>query len=274
MNPYDAGAAPYALGHSDVELNRLKTQARLIDPITYRFLAEAGIQPGMRVLDVGCGAGSVTFLAAELVGETGEVVGADRASQGIAVARGQAASRSLRKVTFREGDPAEMTFEQPFDAVIGRYVLMFQKDPAVMLRKLASLVRPKGLIVFHEVDYDGSRSVPPAPTYDQCCRWIVEALRDSDIRMGIRLHSAFIAAGLPAPSMRLEALIGAGATSFACLDLVAGLVGTLLPELERLGIARPADVGLETLSERLNKEAIANGSVTIGRFEIGAWCRV
>ena len=45
----------YALGHSEEELERLKEQARLIDPITRRFFAEDGIGPGMRVLDVGCG---------------------------------------------------------------------------------------------------------------------------------------------------------------------------------------------------------------------------
>jgi hypothetical protein len=42
-------------------------------------------------------------------------------------------------VRFREGDPAEMTFAQPFDAIIGRYVLMFQRNPMVMLRQLAML---------------------------------------------------------------------------------------------------------------------------------------
>jgi hypothetical protein len=46
-------------------------------------------------------------------------------------------------VFFREGDPAEMAFERPFDAVIGRYVLMFQRDPTAMLRKLAVHVTPR-----------------------------------------------------------------------------------------------------------------------------------
>ena len=52
-------SSPYALGHSERELTRLGVQARLVDPITRRFFLEAGIEPGMRVLDVGSGAGDV-----------------------------------------------------------------------------------------------------------------------------------------------------------------------------------------------------------------------
>ena len=67
----DRGAGAYVLGHSDRELERLRLQAQLIDPITRQFLIEAGISPGMRVLDVGSGAGDVAFLAADLVGPPG-----------------------------------------------------------------------------------------------------------------------------------------------------------------------------------------------------------
>src|SRR5262249_34549571 len=154
-------------------------------------------------LDVGSGAGDVAFLAAQLVGDTGEVVGVDRVSAALEAARARAAAKSLRNVSFREGDPAEMAFERPFDAVIGRYVLQFQPDPAAMLRKLAGHVRPRGLIVFHEIDHGGVGSFPPAPTYDRCCRWVIETLRlhRTETRMGTKLHSTFVAAGLPAPSM-------------------------------------------------------------------------
>src|SRR5438067_5905285 len=143
----------YVLGHSDRELNRLAVQARLVDPITRGFFQAAGIITGMRVLDVGSGAGDVAFLAAELVGETGEVVGVDRSATAVALARQRAGALSLRNVSFREGDPTSMTFEKAFDAVIGRYVLMFQPDPTMMLRGVAAHVRPGGVVVFHEPDW-------------------------------------------------------------------------------------------------------------------------
>src|SRR5258706_11560786 len=133
VSPHSDPGSNYALGHSADELDRLRTQARLIDPITRRFFQEAGIAPGMRVLDVGCGAGDTSVLIAELVGDGGEVVGVDRAPAAIAAAQAKAAGR--RNLRFVEGDPAEMRFDQRFDAVAGRYVLMFQKHPATMLHR-------------------------------------------------------------------------------------------------------------------------------------------
>ena len=134
---------PYVLGHSEHEVERLKAQAQLIDPITKRFFRAAGVGPGMRVLDVGSGAGDVAFLVSDLVGAGGSVVGADRVAAAVQVARTRAATRPLQNVSFVEGDPAELTFKPPFDAVVGRYVLQFQSEPAEMLRRLAANVRPR-----------------------------------------------------------------------------------------------------------------------------------
>jgi len=70
-------AAPYVLGHSAQELERLMLRARLYDPFTSQVFRDAGLAPGMRVLDVGAGSGDVSFLAARLVGPTGQVVGVE-----------------------------------------------------------------------------------------------------------------------------------------------------------------------------------------------------
>ncbi len=59
----------YILGHSPQEIRRLELQASRIDPITRRFFAAAGVSAGDRVLDVGSGAGDVSFLTKQLVGE-------------------------------------------------------------------------------------------------------------------------------------------------------------------------------------------------------------
>ena len=101
-------------------------------------------------------AGDVTLLVAEIVGSAGHVVGSDRVPAALAAAERRSAEHSLQNVSFREGDPAKLTFEQPFDAVVGRYVLMFQADPAAMLRGVARHLRPGGTIVFHEPAWDGA----------------------------------------------------------------------------------------------------------------------
>jgi len=273
-----AGAPParYALGHSDKELERLGKQARLVGPITRRLFEAAGIGPGMRVLDVGSGAGDVAFLAAELVGERGEVVGVDRSEDAASKARERAAARSLRHVSFHQGDPAAMTFDRPFDAVVGRYVLLYQPDPAAMLRKLANDLRPRGIFAFHEPDWYGVRSIPAAPLYHRCSDWIVETLLRSGAaaHTGLGLHAAFVGAGLPAPAMRLDALVGGGASAADLLHLNADIVASLLPEMERLGVATAAEVQIETLAERMVAEAVAANALLVGRYEVGAWARV
>lgn len=272
----DVGSTAYILGHSDRELDRLKAQARLIDPVTRRFFRDAGVDRGMRVLDVGSGAGDVAFIAADIVGDTGEVLGVDRVALAIETARTRASARSLRNVSFLIGDPGDLPPEERFDAVVGRYVLQFQADPALMLRKLAGHVRPGGLMVFHEIDWSGLGSFPPVPTYDRCCRWGMDTLRahGTETRMGSKLHSTFLGAGLGSPSMRLEALVAGGANSPDVIGLIADLVTTLLPEMERLGVATALDVGPDTVVERMSQECLTSASVVVGHYQIGAWCRV
>jgi ubiquinone/menaquinone biosynthesis C-methylase UbiE len=77
----------YFLGSTPAELKRLRFQATILRPITERLLREAGIKEGMRVLDLGCGPGDVSFLAAEIVGPSGSVLGIDQAPEAIGAAR-------------------------------------------------------------------------------------------------------------------------------------------------------------------------------------------
>jgi SAM-dependent methyltransferase len=210
------------------------------------------------------------------VGAGGTVVGVDRVPAAVQVARARAAARSLQNVSFVEGDPTDLTFDQPFDAVVGRYVLQFQREPAAMLRQLAIKVRRGGVVVFHEIDWGGLSSFPPVPTYDQCSRWGADAMRlhGTETRMGSKLHATFVAAGLPAPTLRLEALAVAGTESIPWLRSFKDLIATLLPEIERSSVATASEVGVETLVERMSKESNASSSVLFGHYQIAAWVRV
>jgi ubiquinone/menaquinone biosynthesis C-methylase UbiE len=266
----------YVLGHSDQEVVRLRAQARLLESVTRGFLLEAGITPGMRILDVGSGAGDVAFLAAELVGSSGSVVGTDRESAAVAAASAGARKRNLGNVSFREGDPVAMSFEQPFDAVVGRFVLLFQADASAMLGGLVRHVRRGGVVLFHEPDWTSARSMPAAPTYDRCCRWLQEVFRLSgtDTNMAEKLYHIFVRAGLRAPSMKMQSFIGGGAASDVFIDALADLTSTLVPAMEALGVATRAEIDAQTLAARMKREVSATDSVIIGRSEIGIWARI
>jgi ubiquinone/menaquinone biosynthesis C-methylase UbiE len=256
-------------------MRRLASQARVIDPITRRFLLSAGISKGARVLDVGSGAGDVAMMLAEIVGPHGFVVGADLSAAAVAAAQLRARAASLGTVEFREGDPAAMTFDQPFDAVVGRYVLQFMADPAATLARLAGHLRPRGVIVFHELDWSGARSTPIVPTYDLACRWVEQTIRRglAETRLGPRLGSLFRKAGLPPATMQLEAAIASGSSARDVVRLVTELVETLLPAMERSGVASRSEVDLATLEMRIMNE-IGEDATVIARSEVGAWTRV
>lgn len=264
----------YVLGHSEAELNRLATQARLINPITRRFLTSAGIAPGMRVLDVGSGAGDVSMLLARMVGPTGEVIGADPALPAIQTAERRVHAEEIRNTTFMHGDPAEMSFEKSFDAVVGRYVLQFVADPSAALAKLARHVRPSGLMVFHELDWDGARSAPRVPTYDLACVWAKQTIeRTARSSLGPQLPSLFAKAGLPPATMQLESVIASGVLAIDAVHLVTDLLATLLPAMERAGVAKASEVDLPTLATRILSE-VGTDATLIGRSEVAAWTRV
>ncbi len=98
MGDSDSGYQ-FGSGIGEDEVARLEVQGAALAPATRMIFAEAGIRPGMRVLDIGCGAGDVTFVAADLVGPDGSVVGVDRSPDALARARLRAEQRGLTQVS-------------------------------------------------------------------------------------------------------------------------------------------------------------------------------
>jgi SAM-dependent methyltransferase len=222
------------------------------------------------------GAGDVAILAANIVGDTGEVVGTDLSSVAVATARARAAATGTRNVSFLQVDPARHDFGRRFDAIVGRYVLMFIPDPATALRDICRALAPGGVVVFHESDFAGIRSLPTAPLFQICSIWVEAALRRSghETHMGVKLVSTFVAAGLPPPALGLCATTGGGENADDQLHLIADLAVTLMPAIEQHGIATAAEVAADTLFDRMRSEVVQNGSVVVGRSEMGAWTRV
>jgi hypothetical protein len=119
------------------------------------------------------------------------------------------------------------------------------------------------------------RSYPLVPTYDRLCQWLGETYRRSgvDVRMGVKLYSTFLAAGLKGPTMRMQTVIG-GANALDEVHLDTDQAVVLAADMERLGVATAGELGIETLFERIIQEMIAKQSVIFGRGEIGAWSRL
>lgn len=265
----------YALGDSEKELQRLMRQSAMYDALTENLLRSADIREGMRVLDVGCGPGCVSLLAARLVGTSGEVVGVDQSPQALGLARRRASDEGLSQVVFVEGDITDFDCDATFDALIGRFVLMFLPDPAAVLRKLSRHVAQGGVIAFQEMDISAAKTLPEMPLRKQCVCWVTETFRRArvDTEMGPKLYGTFLRAGLPGPQMNLQARI-AGGTGFLLHEYLTDLISTLLPLMTQLGVCTAETVGVETLAERLREETVTRNGVTVMPSLVGAWTRL
>jgi SAM-dependent methyltransferase len=120
----------------------------------------------MRLLDVGCGPGSITLdLAARLA--PGEVVGVDAVDEPLAEARAAAAAAGAGNVSFRVADGMALPFDDDaFDVVHAHQVLQHVPDPVGMLREMRRVTRPGGLIAARDSDYAAFTWYPASPALD------------------------------------------------------------------------------------------------------------
>jgi len=166
-----ASKADYLMGIGDAEFERLKLQGAYLEPMTRRLIREAGIGPGMRVLDIGCGGGNVSMLLAEAVGPSGHVVAIDREERAMGLASARAQQAGLDRIEFVLTTDEEFTGFAPFDAAIGRYVLFHQPDPAAMIRRAAAAVRPGGVVALHEMVVSAEAlAIPPLELWTRLAR--------------------------------------------------------------------------------------------------------
>ena len=234
--------ATYTLGRTSHETTRLIEQSRIYGASTQRLCKRAGIAKGMRVLEIGSGAGDVAlfYLLAELVGPEGRVVGVDVNPTILKTARQRATDAGVRNLEFTAGDARALDFSDKFDAVVGRFVLMYMAEPRKAFAKLITHLRPGSIVAFQEPEYTLYPALlhPDTPLMNQLIKWILEVFEHSGahLDMGIGLYRAFVDAGLPPPTMHLESPIGAAKT-WAGYRYMATIFQSLLPLLEKYGLA-------------------------------------
>ncbi len=270
MGDSDSGYQ-FGSGVGEDEAGRLEIQGRALAPATRMILAEAGIRPGMRVLDLGCGAGDVAFVAAGLVGPDGSVVGVDRSPDALARARLRAGQRGLAQVQFVQGDVNDPAPGGPFDAIVERLVLWTVPDPAALLRRQAMVLRPGGLVVPIEVDLSTIRSLPETAFGTQGKSWVVEAFAKAGMSMlGPRLWAILQEAGLrPLGMIGVQPHFGPGDEVG-----IAFLVETMrvaAPLIVGTAVATAEEIGMETLEQRLRDDGQRSQAVRATPMLLSAW---
>ena len=264
----------YVLGRSEGELRRLARQSALLEPETEELFRRSGITAGTHVLEIGSGAGDVAMLAGRLVRPNGTVLGIERSADSVTLATRRATAAANIDVRFEEGDLNTYQPSTRYDALIGRCVLPYLADPPGVLRRLASHVRPSGVIVFMEFDVTRIASVPEAPLIGSVANWITGAYEGmgTNPALGSSLGAVFRDAGLPWPYMTSfqHAYCGPHGSYW----LFSETVRALLPHIVRLGLASAEEVDIETLETRLRDEAVARRHTVFSPRWVGAWVRV
>jgi SAM-dependent methyltransferase len=242
--------------------------------MTRRYLVDAGITQGMRVMELGCGGGEITEILAELVGATGTVVAIDRNRDMLALARDRMKERGIGHIQFVCADAAEDLSAldgfagDSFDALAGRRVLMYLPDPAQVLRRFARWLRSGGVVVFEEAD---ANMVPartsPMPAHDQVVEWLKRMLiaEGANPAMGFDLPATFARAGLTLGRIRAEAVIQGQGTQYPLADLLKLVQSRVISA----GIATQTEV--DAIASQLSTENRDPTHVYVSEMSFCAW---
>ena len=292
MNPRLRGAddtkdetGSYPLGYSAAEARRLEVQARYLEDLTADVFRRAGITPGMHILDIGCGVGDVSLLAARMVGMTGSVLGIDRHIASVEIARRRVASLGVKNVRFESADlnsvDERLGATSRWQSSADSSCYCYQPEPSVKPQlygdyenlALGGLQR-YGIVAFQEIDIDMAQ-VPPSELFNSMRSWIIASLQagGANPNMGSNLLRTFLAAGLPRPMMIAATRVESGPDSLI-YEHHAQIVRSLLPLAKRAGVTVPEEIAVEALADRFREDAVANERATFESRMVGAWTRL
>jgi ubiquinone/menaquinone biosynthesis C-methylase UbiE len=156
----------YVLRGGDLGAERLKLLASVKWPTTKPLLERAGLRPGLNCLDVGCGAGAVTFEMVKAVKPTGRVTGIDFDERCVRLARAEAQKFGL-DVEFRTGSANELEDCATYDLVFARFLLTHLLEPEAALERMVQATIPGGVVVVEDIQFTGHFSYPACPAFDR-----------------------------------------------------------------------------------------------------------
>ena len=207
-NPVDVPKEEYVLRTGTSAAPRLRLLHHLFGPVSRQMLLEAGIAPGKRVLDLGCGIGSVSCWMASQVGPDGSVVSIDLSADQLTEARHEAeALRVENIITFLQRSAYDTGLpSESFDIVFCRFLLCHLGDPQAALTEMHRVLKPGGAIVCQDVDLGTVYSLPDSDAVNRSVQAAIATGHKlgADYRFGRRLHSALLDYGFTSVTPRFD----------------------------------------------------------------------
>lgn len=259
----------YVIRGGERGYERLQLLARERWPATAALLGRAGLAPGMTAVDLGCGGGNVTMEIARLISPA-LATGIDMDEVKLALARKAAIAEGIANVEFRAMNLHDWHESAAYDAVYARFVLQHLAQPVEMLRRMWEAVRPGGVLVVEDADFDGWACHPSRPEFDFFTRTYAEVIRRSggDHSIGRKLHAYFLEAAIGKPEIKVLQPVyieGDGKSlPLTTLDATADLI---VAE----SVATRGDV--ETALHDLERSTNDPGFLITGPRIFQVWCR-
>jgi SAM-dependent methyltransferase len=232
----------YSLAVGDRAATRLQLLDEVYGPGTRQLLTRAGLSEGMRVLDLGCGVGTVTCWMAQQVTPSGTALGLDVSTEQLGSARQLAQARGLENVTFREGSAYQTGLPRAsFDLVYCRFLLMHLQRPLEALQEMRALLRPGGVLVCEEAVLDSSFCEPPSEAQARlhALALALGSQLGQDFRIARSLHRLVRDAGFSAPQLAYNQPVF---TTGAAKRLEALSFVEVVPRLLATGLASAEEV--------------------------------
>lgn len=192
----------YALATGNAADYRLGILHDLYGAGTRQVLLAAGLKPGMRVADIGCGVGRVTALLSELVGPEGHAVGVDFSGEQLAQAR-KRLNTGAKNTSFVQASATSTGLPRgSFDLIFNRFLLIHLPDPEGALREMRALLKPSSILVCEDSDLTTAGSEPPSALGVFSDLWgRLGPHRGVDYTLGRRLFRMVLSAGFSTPEI-------------------------------------------------------------------------
>jgi ubiquinone/menaquinone biosynthesis C-methylase UbiE len=265
----------YVMGHDHRERRRLALQASILNPISEQLLRRAGISTGMHVLDLGCGIGEFSLMAARLVGRHGTVTAIDIDQAALAAAAARAREQALGNLQFVQGTIDQYEPGRAFDAVIGRHILIHLRDPLAILRNAYKYLLPAGVAVFQEYDFSAVHAAyPPCPLLAR----LMDVFRDffgaiAHGNIGTQLLHLLIEAGFRVPDCRAEYPIMDGGLDSPFYEWIAESFRSIAQRAAAVGVVKESEFDVDVLEQQLRQELASRKASIPGPTMVSCFAR-
>lgn len=185
--------------------DRLRLLSQVMGPENRRLLADVDIPGNASCVDLGCGGGDVTVELARIVGPAGNVLGIDKDTVVLDIARKETLELGLTNVSFKCHDVMTWAPPDDFDVVYARFLLTHLSDPLKVLINARSYLRPGGIVIIEDIDFRGHFSEPDCPALQRSVDLYSATVRNrgGDPYIGPRLPALLRDAGYQNIQMRM-----------------------------------------------------------------------